>query len=254
MSTAEQVNRADHIVKSFDDDLRKIEGMIAKMGGLVETQISDSVTALLRHNQPMGQKVVDTDKKIDELEVEIDDAVVKLLALRQPQAQDLRTVIAMMKVAGNLERMGDYAKNIAKRSSAVTSFSSFGSAESVLRRMGRIVQEMLKDVLDAQGARDIKLADQVRLRDEDVDQLHNTLFRELLTYMMEDPRHITSCMHLLFVAKNLERMGDHTTGIAEQVHYLISGALPEDERPKRDVTSLTPLNPNEFAQSKTPES
>ena len=245
MNTVNQVNTAEHIVKSFDDDLKKIEGMMAQMGGLVENQISDSVVALLRHDQLLAQKVLDTDNKIDQLELEIDDTAVRIIALRQPQALDLRSVVAVLKVAGNLERIGDYAKNIAKRSSGVESFSSLGSAESVLRRMGRIVQEMLKDVLDAHASRDIKLADQVRIRDEDVDQLHNTLFRELLTYMMEDPRHITSCMHLLFVAKNLERMGDHTTGIAEQVHYLISGALPEDERPKRDVTSLTTSTPDD---------
>lgn len=247
MKVAEHMNTADHIVKSFDDDLRRLEGTIAEMGGLVETQISDSVTALLRHDQILAQKVLDTDNKIDQLELEIDDAAVKVIALRQPQAQDLRSVVAVLKVAGNLERIGDYSKNIAKRSSAIENFQSFGSAESALRRMGQIVQEMLKDVLDAHGTRDIKLADQVRIRDEDVDHLHNTLFRELLTYMMEDPRHITSCMHLLFVAKNLERMGDHTTGIAEQVHYLIAGSLPEEERPKRDVTSMTPLTPDDIS-------
>lgn len=246
MTTAEQVNRVGHIVKSFDDDLRLVEGMIAEMGGLVEDQISDSVRALLRHDQLLAQKVIDTDNKIDDLETAVDDNVVKVIALRQPQAQDLRSVVAMMKVAGNLERIGDYAKNIAKRSVAIGSFKSFGSAESVLGRMGGIVQEMLKDVLDAHGTRDIKLAEQVRIRDEDVDQLHNTLFRELLTYMMEDPRHITSCMHLLFVAKNLERMGDHTTSIAEQVFYLISGALPEEDRPKRDMTSITKMTPDDI--------
>lgn len=239
MSSLENMNTADHIVKSFDDDLNNIEGMIAEMGGLVETQISDSVVALLRHDQLLAQKVLDTDRKIDELEKAVDDAVIRVLALRQPQAQDLRSVVAVLKVASSLERIGDYAKNIAKRSTAVENFNSFGSAESVLRNMSRIVQEMLKDVLDSYGSRDITLADQVRLRDEDVDHLHNTLFRELLTYMMEDPRHITSCMHLLFVAKNLERMGDHTTSIAEQVHFLISGSRPEEERPKRDVTSVT---------------
>jgi len=234
-----------HIVKSFDDDLDKIEGMIAEMGGLVETHISDSVTSLLRHDDILAQKVIHADKKIDELETLIDEDVVRILALRQPQAKDLRSVIAVLKVAASLERIGDYAKNIAKRSTAVESFNSFGSAESMLRRMSRIVQEMLKDVLDAHGRSDIKLADQVRLRDEDVDHLHNTLFRELLTYMMEDPRHITSCMHLLFVAKNIERMGDHITSIAEQIHFSISGSFPDDERPKQDVTSQTTLDRNQ---------
>lgn len=235
------MNNAGHIVKSFDDDLNNIQGMVAQMGGIVETQISDSVIALLRHDLLLAQKVLDTDKKIDDLEMEVDDAVVRILALRQPQAQDLRSVVAVLKVASSLERIGDYAKNIAKRSTAVENFNSFGSADSVLRSMGRIVQEMLKDVLDSYATRDITLADQVRARDKDVDHLHNTLFRELLTYMMEDPRHITSCMHLLFVAKNLERMGDHTTTIAEQVHFLISGSRPEDERPKQDMTSVTTL-------------
>ena len=235
------MRQAGHIVKSFDDDLDKIEGMITQMGGLVETQISDSVTALLRHDDILALKVRDADKKIDDLETLIDEDVVRILARRQPQAKDLRSVIAVLKVAASLERIGDYAKNIAKRSTAVGSFNSFGSAENVLRRMSRIVQEMLKDVLDAHSKRDINLADQVRLRDEDVDQLHNTLFRELLTYMMEDPRHITSCMHLLFVAKNIERMGDHITSIAEQVHFSISGSWPDEERPKQDVTSQTTI-------------
>lgn len=234
-------NEAAHIVKSFDDDLNNIQGMVAQMGGIVETQISDSVIALLRHDLLLAQKVLDTDKKIDDLEMEVDDAVVRILALRQPQAQDLRSVVAVLKVASSLERIGDYAKNISKRSTAVESFSALGSADSVLRRIGQIVQEMLKDVLDSYASRDIKLADHVRARDEEVDHLHNTLFRELLTYMMEDPRHITSCMHLLFVAKNLERMGDHTTTIAEQIHFQISGSRPEEERPKQDLTITTTL-------------
>ena len=230
-----------HIVKSFDDDLKNIESLIVEMGGLVETQISDSITALTRHDQILGKKVLESDTRIDDLEQAVDNAVVRTLVLRQPKAQDLRAVIAVLKVAGNLERIGDYAKNIAKRSGVLGDIRSVGSSDNVLRGMSRIVQEMLNDVLDAYAARDIVTADQVRQRDEDVDQMHNTLFRELLTYMMEDPRSITPCMHLLFIAKNIERMGDHTTGIAEQVHYIIAGAVPDDERPKRDVTSVTTL-------------
>ncbi len=236
---------SEHIVKRFDDDLRKIESLIAQMGGLVETQISDAITALTRHDQALGQKVRENDKRIDDLEMEVDDAVVRVIALRQPKAQDLRAVIAVLKAASSLERIGDHAKNIAKRASVLGDIRSIGSSNNVLKSMSRIVQEMLKDVLDAYVSRDIEMADQVRLRDEDVDQMHNTLFRELLTYMMEDPRSITQCMHLLFIAKNIERMGDHTTGIAEQVHYIIAGAMPDDERPKRDMTSLTTLNSNE---------
>jgi len=240
---------SEHIVKSFDDDLRQIESLITQMGGLVETQITDALTALTRHDQTLGQKVLENDTRIDDLELEVDSAVVRIIALRQPKAQDLRAVIAVLKAAANLERIGDYAKNIAKRASVLGDTRSIGSSHNVLKSMSRIVQEMLKDVLDAYVERDIKMADQVRLRDEDVDQLHNTLFRELLTYMMEDPRSITPCMHLLFIAKNIERMGDHTTGIAEQVHYIIAGAVPEQERPKGDVTSLTTLNPDQAKRS-----
>ncbi|MCH9765360.1 MAG: phosphate signaling complex protein PhoU, partial [Alphaproteobacteria bacterium] len=172
-----------HIVKSFDDDLKNIESLIVEMGGLVETQISDSITALTRHDQILGKKVLESDTRIDDLEQAVDNAVVRILVLRQPKAQDLRAVIAVLKVAGNLERIGDYAKNIAKRSGVLGDIRSVGSSDNVLRGMSRIVQEMLNDVLDAYAARDIVTADQVRQRDEDVDQMHNTLFRELLTYM-----------------------------------------------------------------------
>ncbi len=236
---------SEHIVKSFDDDLKQMENLIAEMGGLVETQIADAITALLQHDQALGQKVRENDTQIDDLETRVDAAVVRILALRQPKAQDLRAVIAILKIAAYLERIGDYAKNIAKRASVLGNFRTIGSSETILRSMSRTTQEMLKDVLDAHAARDIAMADQVRMRDEDVDQMHNTLFRELLTYMMEDPRNITPCMHLLFIAKNVERMGDHTTGIAEQVHYVIRGAMPDEERPKGDATSLMSLSPNQ---------
>lgn len=232
---------SEHIVKSFDNDLNTIESLIVEMGGLVETQISNAISALIRRDQILGMKVVEADARVDELETLVDAAVIRILVLRQPKAQDLRSVIAVLKVAGNLERIGDYAKNIAKRAGVLGEAPSIESSSNVLRSMSRLVQEMLKDVLDAYVARDIATADQVRVRDQDVDQMHNTLFRELLTYMMEDPRSITPCMHLLFIAKNLERMGDHTTGIAEQVHYIIAGSVPDDERPKQDLTSMTML-------------
>lgn len=230
-----------HIVKAFDEDLEKIESTIAQMGGLVETQITGAVDALVNRDAELADKVRKSDKAIDELELEIDAAVVRVLALRQPKAQDLRAVVAVLKIAANLERIGDYAKNVAKRSSVVGEFHHIGASTNIIKRMSALVQSMLKDVLDAHSARDIALADDVRLRDEEVDQMHNTLFRELLTYMMEDPRNITPCMHLLFIAKNVERMGDHVTGIAEQIHYQVAGNLPDDERPKGDVTSLTTL-------------
>jgi len=228
-----------HIVKAFDEDLDQIESMIAEMGGMVEAQIADAVTALVSRDEALGDKVRRSDAKIDEKELEIDSSVVRVRALRQPKAQDLRAVDAVLKISANLERIGDYAKNIAKRSSVLGDFRHIGAAANIIKRMSALVQSMLTDVLNAHSARDQVLADNVRVRDEEVDQMHNTMFRELLTYMMEDPRNITPCMHLLFIAKNVERMGDHVTGIAEQIHYLVSGTLPDDERPKSDVTSLT---------------
>jgi phosphate transport system protein len=167
---------------------------------------------------------------------------VRLLALRQPMAEDLRIIVAVMKVAANLERIGDYAKNIAKRSSVLIGAPPVGSSANTLKRMNKLVTDMINDVLDAFINRDIESANDIRLRDEEVDLMHNTLFRELLTYMMEDPRNITSCMHLLFIAKNIERTGDHTAQIAEQVHYMVSGTLPEEKRPKSDRTSTMTLH------------
>ena len=228
---------SEHIVKSFDHDLMQIESMIARMGGMVETQIADATMALAQRNVTLGKKVIKLDKEIDALELEVDAAVVRILALRQPKAQDLRAVIVVLKLASNLERIGDYAKNICKRTSVLANLHPVGSSDSAIRRMGNLVQEMIKDVLDAYISRDIDTAGDVRIRDQEVDQMHNALFRELLTHMMEDPRNISPCMHLLFIAKNVERMGDHVTSIAEQVHFLVSGELPEDDRPKGDNTS-----------------
>ncbi|MGI9364008.1 MAG: phosphate signaling complex protein PhoU [Rhizobiaceae bacterium] len=226
-----------HIVKSFDQDLSQVESLILEMGGLVEDQIMKSINALISRDEELAQKVRQADKAIDAKESEIDDLALKILALRQPMASDLRNVICAMKVSSNLERIGDYSKNIAKRTMALSDSVRVGTAEKTLKRMGKAVERMVHDVLDAYIAKDVKMADELIARDEEVDQLHNTLFRELLTYMMEDPRNITPCMHLLFIAKNIERMGDHTTAVAEQVHYVVTGAMPEDDRTKRDVTS-----------------
>ncbi|MBU2533575.1 MAG: phosphate signaling complex protein PhoU [Alphaproteobacteria bacterium] len=234
-----------HIVKSFDDDLENIESMVTQMGGLVESQIANAVTALITRDVELGDFVRREDKKVDDLENRIDEAVVSILARRQPQARDLRSVVAVLKISTNLERIGDYAKNIAKRASVLGEFRHIGASAEIIKRMSGLVQVMLKDALDAHVMRDIRLADDVRMRDEEVDQLHNSLFRELLTYMMEDPRNITPCMHLLFIAKNVERMGDHVTGISEQIHYVVSGSMPDDDRPKSDVTSLTTIDPED---------
>lgn len=226
-----------HIVHAFGKDLEKIEAQLLEMGGLVEAQVNDAIAALINRDTVLGEKVRQQDKLIDALEETINEQAISLLALRQPVAEDLRIVVAIMRVSGHLERVGDYAKNIAKRLVVLAQTQPVGSSANTLRRMAKLVQEMVSDVLDAFIRRDIATADDVRLRDEEVDLMHNTLFRELLTYMMEDPRNITPCMHLLFIAKNIERAGDHTTAIAEQVHYLIRGKLPDEERPKGDKTS-----------------
>jgi phosphate transport system protein len=233
-----------HIVHAFDKDLAKIEGLLLEMVGLVESQIIDAITALSTRDTTLAEEVRKKDKRIDVLEHKINEKTVRLLALRQPMADDLRMIIAIMKVSSSLERIGDYVKNIAKRVTVLVQAPTIESSEKNLKRMGDIVQQMVHDVLNSFLKRDIELADQVRHRDEDVDLMNNTMFRELLTYMMEDPRSITACMHLLFIAKNIERAGDHTTSIAEQVHYLISGSLPEDKRNKSDVTSTMSVMPD----------
>lgn len=227
----------EHIVKSFDRDLEEIRGLILEMGGLVESQLTGAMTALVKRDMQLGKQVKKSDKPINQLEQEINEKAVRLLALRQPMAQDLRIIIAIMKAASNLERIGDYAKNIAKRTSVIVQCPPVGSSASILKGMNNMVTEMITDVLDAFVGRDIEIADDVRMRDEEVDLMHNTLFRELLTYMMEDPRNISSSMHLLFIAKNIERCGDHTAQIAEQVHYMLSGSLPDEKRPKSDKTA-----------------
>ena len=226
-----------HIVKSFDDDLGQIESLLLEMGGLVETQIAEAVRALVDRDVELGEKIRKNDKRVDDLDVQINDLTIRTLALRQPMAEDLRAVVTALKVAANLERIGDYAKNIAKRTSVLAQSPHIGSYSSTIKRMSKLVQDMVRDVLDAYVARDSQTAEDLRLRDEEVDQLHNTLFRELLTYMMEDARNITPCLHLLFIAKNIERMGDHVTSIVEQVIYLSTGEMPDDDRNKGDNTS-----------------
>jgi len=229
----------DHIVSSFDEDLGRLNGIIAEMGGLAERQLADAVDALTRRDVELAQQVIDADKRIDLLEEEVDNFTIQVLALRQPMADDLRAVVVALKMAANLERIGDYAKNVAKRTLTLSSMEPVGNATATIQRMARQVQSMIKNVLDAYGAHDLAKADDVRLRDEEVDLMHTSLFRELLTYMLEDPRNITACTHLLFVAKNIERIGDHVTSIAENVHFLVSGEMPADERPKNDLSSET---------------
>ncbi|MEQ9037298.1 MAG: phosphate signaling complex protein PhoU [Silicimonas sp.] len=226
-----------HIASAFDRDLEAIQAMLMKMGGMVEDAILNGSEALERRDLDLAEEVREGDKAIDRLEEELDDEATRVIALRQPTASDLRTVMTVIKISANLERVGDYAKNMAKRTTVLAAGPQVGSSSVSIRRMAREVHSMLKDALDAYIQRDTALALQVIERDEDVDQLYNAMFRELLTHMMEDPRNITPCMHLHFAAKNVERMGDHVTNIAEQVVYLVTGELPDDARVKKDKTS-----------------
>lgn len=232
-----------HTVRSFDEELTRLDNAIAEMGGLAEAQLADAIDALVKRDSEKAARVVAADKRIDTLERQVDHAAINLLALRQPMAADLRAVVVALKTSALIERIGDYGKNIAKRAVALSQTPPMGAAATVAR-MSRLVQEMMKNVLDAYLTRDAAKAEDVRKRDGDVDALHTSLFRELLTYMMEDPRNISACTHLLFVAKNLERIGDHATNIAENVLFLVRGTEPEDNRPKGDTSSFTVVQPD----------
>ncbi|MEM9715697.1 MAG: phosphate signaling complex protein PhoU [Pseudomonadota bacterium] len=213
-----------HIVSRFDEELNRIEALLLEMGGLVESQIRKSVEAVSNPDASLIDEILSVDKRVNEMEREIDELTVLLLALRQPVATDLRAAISAMKVAGNLERIGDYAKSMARRAAPIHGDDSVLHLPlQSLSRISEMVEGMLKDVLDAYVARDLEKAKAVWARDDQVDNMYTSLFRELLTYMMENPAHITAGMHLMFVAKNLERTGDHVTNIAEQIHFLLTG-------------------------------
>jgi phosphate transport system protein len=232
-----------HIVKSFDDDLNQLVSTIAEMAGLAERQLADSISAMMRRDEHLASRVIEQDEGLDILEENIDGQAVRMLALRQPQAVDLRAIIVALKISSDLERVGDYAKNIAKRTLTLMQTPAVVPATNTIVRMGTIVGGMISNVIDAYLNADVLKAKEVRERDLDVDQLHTSLFRELLTYMMEDPRNITACTHLLFIAKNIERIGDHVTNIAENVHYLVAGEIIAGDRPKSDLSSSTIVNP-----------
>ena len=229
---------SQHIMSAFDRDLEAVQAQIMKMGGLVEAATLDCARALEERDEDLARRIVAGDAAIDALEAQVNEETARMIALRGPIAGDLRTALTVLKIAGSLERMGDYAKNVAKRSTVLAQAPAIGETAGTVRRMARLVEQMLKDALDAYVRRDLALAMDVRQRDKDVDQIYNALFRILLTHMMEDPRSITNSMHLHFIAKNMERMGDHATGIAEQVIYLVSGELPGEARPKSDSTAF----------------
>jgi len=228
---------SEHIVKSYDQELHRLDNIVAEMGGLAESQLASAIEAVAKRDSDLAAKVIESDAQVDELEREVEALVVRLLALRQPMARDLRQIIAALKISTDLERIGDYATNVAKRSIALDQTPPVRPVHT-LPRMSRLAGQMIKDILDAYVERDAEKALQVWLRDEELDEMYTSYFRELLTYMIEDPRNITSGTHLLFMAKNLERIGDHTTNIAETLYFLINGTPMQQVRPKRDSTSL----------------
>ncbi|MGB3406712.1 MAG: phosphate signaling complex protein PhoU [Jannaschia sp.] len=228
---------SNHIATAFDRDLEAIQALIMKMGGQVEDAIDKATVALVEGDAELAIKVRQGDKLIDAMELQVNEEAARVIALRQPIATDLRTVLTVFRISAALERIGDYAKNMAKRTEIIIELHPVDGGVASLRRMSRAVQLMLKDALDAYIQRDAALAADVRARDEEVDQMYNGLFREYLTHMMEDPRNITACMHLHFMAKNIERMGDLVTGISEQVIYLVTGDMPDEDRMKADMTS-----------------
>jgi len=228
----------EHIVKSYEDELNSLAAECVRMGGLTEAQVADALTGVVKRNQELAAAVVVRDDKLDEAERDIERKTIRLIALRQPVADDLRRAVAAMKVANNLERCGDLAKNIAKRTLVIIESDPLTPLTRAIERMGKLVLGRLSSVLDAYSRSDLERALAVWSQDDEVDAHYNSLFRELLTYMMGDPRTITACAHMLFVAKNLERIGDHATNIAEIVHYEITGAEMSGGRPKTDELSV----------------
>ena len=234
----EYTTRIDHTAKAFDTDLQEIMRKVAEMGGLVERQIADAINALVERDTGLAERVIAADPMIDALQHEIEDKTILTIARRQPMAVDLREIVGAMRVCNDLERIGDHAKHIGKRVVALAVEFNPQKAIRGVEHMATLVLALIKRVLDAYASRDLQAALAVWKGDEEVDSLCTSLFRELLTYMMEDPRNISFCMNLMFSAKDLERMGDHATNIAETVYYMIEGRPITDQRPKGDVTSF----------------
>lgn len=231
----------EHIVASFDHDLAELNKMLARLGGLAEKQFADAMDALERRDIQNIDEIIARDAELDELEFNLNERGIEIIALRAPVARDLRRVIVTLKVAAVLERIGDYSKNVAKRSRVIIELENSKSDNVSLARMSALVQQMLNQVLDAYVSGDADLAMDVRDRDMEVDRLHTSLFREILARISENPEQVSASSHLLFIAKNIERIGDHTTGIAEQIFFLKNGQYPSDERPKADKSSVSGL-------------
>ncbi|WP_420563215.1 phosphate signaling complex protein PhoU [Thalassobaculum sp.] len=235
-----------HIVSSFDEELDGLRSAISRMGGLVEAQLANAVQAIAKRDDALAGRCIEADKDIDDLEDQVEALTLRMLALRQPVAHDLRQILSALKISHDLERMGDYATNVAKRASALSQLPEVGPINGIAR-MGRLTHRIITDVLDAYNQRDVERAMVAWQRDEEIDQMYTSLFRELLTYMMEDPRNITACAHLLFVAKNIERIGDHATNIAETVYFEETGRRLQGTRPKGDNSSFAVVKPEELS-------
>ena len=225
---------AEHTVKAFDEDITRLRGLIAEMGGLAEVSLSEAMEALVKGNAELVQGVVARDKRIDALEAEVDKLAVRIIALRAPMAVDLREVIAALKIAGVVERIGDYSKNIAKASAKIEGRKKFEPL-TLLPAMAEIAGGMVHDVLTAYAARDAALAAEVVERDDKVDAFYDSIFRNLVSHMMENPASISSAAQLLFVARNIERIGDHATNVAEMVYYAATGSYLTDREDKAGV-------------------
>ena len=233
---------AQHIVKSYAQELDRLRDLLVEMGGMVESQVALATDAIVTGNVAQADRAVEQDKEVDALERQAEQLVIRMLALRQPMASDLRQIVAALKITAALERIGDYAKNVAKRSIVLSQFHT-PFALTGLASMARLVQDNLRLVIDSVSEDDAAKAVQVWQSDQAIDDLYNSIFRELITYMMEDARSITPCTHLLFIAKNLERIGDHATNIAETVHYAATGEALTEERPKGDGSSYAIVRP-----------
>jgi len=234
----------EHLVKSYDQELNKLRNLMTEMGGIVENQVALAAEAILHRDAAAATRAVEEDPKADALEREIEAFAIRLLALRQPMASDLRHIVAALKITGDIERIGDYAANVAKRSIVLSQFATPFSLAG-LAHMATLVQGQLKSIIDALGDNDADKAVEVWRSDQVVDDIYNAIFRELITYMMEDPRNITPCTHLLFIAKNLERIGDHATNIAENLYYAVKGESLPESRPKGDTSAYAVVRPRE---------
>ncbi len=234
-----ETSLASHIVQAYDAELSELDSLISQMGGLAEALLRDASVAMQRRDPVLAATAAQSDKQIDELERKLQDRAILLIARRQPMANDLRHIMTVLKIGSDLERIGDLAKNIAKRAQAIAGENHPQQIIAGIGHMSQLAARQLKNVLDALGAKDDAKAISVWRADESLDALYNSVFRELLTFMMEDPRMIGLCTHLLFGAKNLERIGDHTTNIAENIHYLVTGQILTGDRPKQDEMAST---------------